>query len=250
MPNIIAISDTHGSTPTLPHSELLLIGGDISPCTGSHHPPDQLHWFRNHFLPWVKEQADQVVFIAGNHDFFLHKLMQDNAEENFREVLPKNVHYLRDSMVEINGIKIYGTPWTTKFCHWVFMKNETDLFIQYNKMPQDIDILLTHGPAYSLSDKILQLDGWNTPVHSLGSKSLLKVIKSRNIKYFFYGHIHSADHNISTLTLDNGNDMKYCCVSILDECYNPTYVPYQSASKLSQLLSNDESKVVDTPPTL
>jgi Icc-related predicted phosphoesterase len=250
MRNIIAISDTHGSTPTLPYSDLLLICGDISPYTCSHHPTQQLHWFRNHFLPWVKTQADQVVFIAGNHDFFLQKMMKDNSEKHFKKVLPKNVHYLRDSMVEINNLKIYGTPWVSTYGHWAFMAYEETLFNYYDQMPQDIDILLCHGPAYSLSDQILDPAYFNKNFHSLGSKSLQRVINTRNIKHFYYGHIHTADHKIQDYILDNGNTMQYCCVSILDEYYKPTYVPYQSASTLSQLLSNEDVKTLDTKPVV
>ena len=227
---ITAISDTHGSTPLLhnliePKSDLLLICGDISPCTGSHHPIRQLNWFHNTFIPWVENQANEVVFVAGNHDFFLNKILIDNEEDNFRKSLPKNVHYLRDSMVELYGLKIWGTPWTTIFFDWAFMLNEIDLYKKYNEMPNEVDILLSHGPAYSLSDQILA-NGYDNADKSLGSQSLYKALETRKIKNFYYGHIHSADHDIKSITFPSGHVMKYNCVSILDERYSPTFVPY------------------------
>jgi Icc-related predicted phosphoesterase len=232
---ITAISDTHGRTPLLhnliePKSDLLLICGDISPCTVGHLPTRQLDWFHNTFIPWVENQANEVVFVAGNHDFFLNKILIDNEEDKFRKSLPKNVHYLRDSMVELYGIKIWGTPWTNIFFDWAFMLDETDLYNKYNEMPNEIDILLSHGPAYSLSDQILQDNGWDNGYDnadkSLGSKSLYKALETRKIKNFYYGHIHSADHDIKSITFPSGHTMKYNCVSILDERYSPTFVPY------------------------
>lgn len=229
---ITVISDTHGSTPLLhnliePKSDLLLICGDISPCTGGHHPIRQLNWFHKNFIPWVENQASEVVFVAGNHDIFLNKILIDNDEDEFRKSLPKNVHYLRDSMVELYGLKIWGTPWTTIFFDWTFMDNEIDLYKKYNEIPNEIDILLSHGPAYSLSDQIQQSTGYDSDFNkSLGSKSLYKVLETRKVKNFYYGHIHSADHNIKSITFPNGHTMKYNCVSILDERYSPTFVPY------------------------
>ena len=31
-----------------------------------------------------------------------------------------NCIYLQDSLVEIYGLKIYGTPWQPEFCNWAF----------------------------------------------------------------------------------------------------------------------------------
>ena len=71
------------------------------------------------------------LVIAGNHDmsfdldFIIHtrstriwSLTEDNYEARLKEYGVRNVHemvtnclYLQDSMVQIYGINIYGTPW-------------------------------------------------------------------------------------------------------------------------------------------
>jgi Icc-related predicted phosphoesterase len=226
--DMVVISDTHGSTPELPYSKLLLICGDICPCTGGHHPTTQYHWFWNHFVPWIEHQADEIVLIAGNHDYMFQTMMIRHDEGNFRKKLPKNIHYLRDSAITINEKKIYGTPWTKMFYNWAFNLEETQLIAKYSKIPDQTDILMCHGPAYSLSDVVLQPNPYGTSSGNLGSQSLYTILESKHVKEFYYGHIHTADHTQKTIKFPSGHEMKYCCTSILDEHYKPFYVPMQN----------------------
>lgn len=220
--NVVAISDLHGYLPkNLPKGELLFICGDICPVNESHHPTHQEHWVKQTFLPWVKNQAEQIAFIPGNHDFYFERLFNLQKEDEFRVTLPKNVHYLRDSMIELNGLKIYGTPWTPTFGRWAWMKNEGILENIFAMIPEEVDFLLSHGPAYGMSDSCLQA-GWEN-VQYVGSKSLREVIQCKQIKHLLYGHIHTANHNIKTVLNSKNQETKYNCVSIFNENYEATY---------------------------
>lgn len=229
-----AISDIHGTFPLLSKTDILLIAGDICPVNQSHNPKNQETWIINKFLPWVKDQANQIIFIAGNHDFYFQKLFHNITEDDLKTILPKNVHYLRDSMVEINGIKIYGTPWTPTFGRWAFMVSEEFLENIFTGIPDNIDILLSHGPAYKFNDIILKGPYQNSirQDNNLGSKALRKHLLRSKPKYFCYGHIHECSHIpliIPQLTEDlqkNGETISNC-VSLLNDDYNLEYLPYE-----------------------
>lgn len=134
------------------------------------------------FVEWFESlNAKYKIFVAGNHDGFLY-----NHSEEAKEFLQdKNVIYLEDSAVIIEGLKIYGTPWTPLFYNWYFMLKEVELKEKYEKIPLDTDILLTHGPAYGILDKAL-------PYHSsVGSTALKERINQLNkLKINAFGHIH------------------------------------------------------------
>ena len=235
---IIATSDIHGELDfRIPIGDILTISGDLCPVRGSHHPVTQENWVKNHFLPWCKELIDleivkSVVFINGNHDFYFEKLMKDSKENAFRETLPKGVHYLRDSMVEIDGIKIYGTPFTPTFGRWCNMLPEEALDQIYSKIPEGLDILLSHGPAYGWNDMIEQYPErcWEDDKH-IGSKSLRKHILRAKPSWTYVGHIHSGSHKVTTCKMGEPLVSRIECkivnVSLLDEDYEKAYSPYQ-----------------------
>jgi len=102
---IISISDTHQqhSKLTIPECDILIHCGDYS----NHGTEMDFH----QFVGWFSnlDQARNKIFIAGNHDFQIQK------NQSLRNQIPNGVIYLQDNDVTINGIKIYGTPWTPFF---------------------------------------------------------------------------------------------------------------------------------------
>jgi Icc-related predicted phosphoesterase len=220
---ICAISDLHGNLNMELDKDIdiLTVSGDICPCRGSHHPVEQLHWINNHFIPWARQAAKHTVFIAGNHDFVFEKMMKDNGEEAFRKSLPKNVHYLRDSKVTIKGVKIYGTPWTPIFYDWAFMRSEEDLNEKFNKIPGGMDIVISHGPAKGHNDIVLAHP--HRADEHLGSSALYANISRAMPKWLFVGHIHTGEHKISEIIVDNKVVTNSVNVSILDERYDIFY---------------------------
>lgn len=238
---IVAISDTHGMNfaPKIPECDILLIAGDISPNWLSHSYYTQKMWFETDFIEQLKQLtniAKHIVFIGGNHDTYLSEVNNKNENHIIRGQLPPNIYYLCDDLVEIMGLRIYGSPW----CNiptwgvkgppvWNFALNDKELAKKYSKIPKDIDILLTHGPAFGFCDVILDngvneqnLKIWNTRPDHLGSKALFEIIKSNKTtpKYVISGHIHSAERNfvVHKNTIDDFGT-KFACVSILNEEY-------------------------------
>lgn len=230
---VVAISDLHGVLPQdLPSGDILTISGDICPVRGSHNSTNQAHWINNHFHTWcdvlIKMGAfKHIVYILGNHDFFIKPNKNLLTENGF--VLPKNVYCLQDSMIELEGVKIYGTPWITKFGNWNWMTTEEELKNIFAKIPEGLDILLSHGPAYCLNDTIMQYpERTEGQDPHIGSKALRERIQRVCPRIVLCGHIHSGSHRVERIfTLPDFTEITESVnVSIMDEDYNVVYKPY------------------------
>ena len=217
---IVATSDTHGFPfwEYVPECDLLLLGGDISPMV-DHSVSFQKQWMYGTFLPDLKKvPAKNIVFIGGNHDFYLEDLYNKHDEGELRSALPWNVHYLRDSFVVIEGVKIYGSPWVVNLKRWAFnLKGRTDETFTYDNIPNDVDILLTHAPAHRFCDTILEY----AETEPLGSVGLASAVREKRPAMVLSGHIHSGNHRPESIL---GTEFR--CISILDEAYKFKYPPF------------------------
>ena len=217
---IAATSDTHGLAfwEHIPECDVCILGGDISP-TMDHSVSFQRQWLYGTFLPDLKKiPAKNIVFIAGNHDFYLYDLYKRYDEGELRSVLPPNIHYLRDSWVVIDGVKIYGTPWVVNLKKWAFnLKSRTDEMFTYDRIPNDVDILVSHAPAFKFCDTILEYNEFEP----LGSMGLIQAIREKNPKVVLSGHIHSGNHEP-----EGTWRTEFRCVSLLNEKYKISYTPY------------------------
>jgi Icc-related predicted phosphoesterase len=230
---IASTADIHGILDfKFPEVDILTISGDICPVHSSHHPTTQYYWIENKFIPWCYElinskKTKHICFCGGNHDFIFEKILK--FPETYHITWPDNVHYLCDSKIEIEGINIYGTPRTPIFGNWAFMSSEEVLSNYFSAIPNDLDILLSHGPAYGLNDTITQYPiGPSFGDPHIGSKSLKEHIKRVKCKWLISGHIHSANHNIEKYYYDHDNMEYINCinVSLVDEEYVPIYSPF------------------------
>ncbi len=159
---ISAISDNHGYLPRIEPCDLLLIAGDICPAR-DHSVFAQSQFLAGPFADWLNEiPARRIVGIAGNHDFIFEKSP---------DLIPKSLrwNYLQDASVEIEGLKIYGTPWQPWFYDWAFNLSEEELAKKWEMIPADTDILVVHGPPYGFGDV-------NTSGAHCGSPSLRDAI--------------------------------------------------------------------------
>uniref|UniRef100_A0A8B9KND5 Metallophosphoesterase domain containing 2b n=1 Tax=Astyanax mexicanus TaxID=7994 RepID=A0A8B9KND5_ASTMX len=155
----VCVSDTHSRTDGIhmPYGDVLLHTGDFTELG----LPSEVKKFNDWLgsLPY-----EYKVVIAGNHeltfdkDFMSELVKQDYYRfpsvsklqpEDFDNVqsLLTNCIYLQDSEVMVKGFRIYGTPWTPWFNGWGFnLPRGQSLLDKWNQIPEDIDILMTHGP--------------------------------------------------------------------------------------------------------
>ena len=151
------------------------------------------------FLTWFSKRPNKhKVLIAGNHDFYFDTDDTPKNRYNFpttdldvQDMLEKypNIVYLNNAEVIIDGFKIWGSPTNKWFHDWAFNRHEGDDIKRYwDLIPEDTDILMTHGPAYGILDLCPQGDKL---VH-LGDKDLLEAVQRVKPKLFCFGHIHEG----------------------------------------------------------
>lgn len=186
---IVAISDTHQhhSLLTLPKGDILVHAGDF--CRrGSYQEFED-------FIKWFDQQPfKHKIFIAGNHDQCLEAMV--GVEASFMDALKKtgrikgeNLHYLRDSSVEIEGFVFYGAPWQPYFCDWSFQRQRgTEMAEKWAQIPDKVDVLITHGPPYGHGD--LAPPYFSKHPRNAGCLELLKRITQVQPKIHIFGHIH------------------------------------------------------------
>lgn len=249
---VIAISDLHGYLPKdLPSGDILCICGDIVPLDYQNDLAESIAWFDLEFVPWTDSLPyKKVIFIAGNHDFFLEKLhlkpftdwvedangsrwetlykFDTSSSRVLKKLLPGNnkgkhkLVYLCDNSVEIEGKVFYGTPYIADLTKWAFYRENDALESLYNRIPKKCDVLLTHMPPKIASmGEVLQRGNFNTGA-DYGSEELAKVIDQRDIKYALCGHVHSGCHKEQEI-----NGTIYANVSLKNEDYQPQYYPFE-----------------------
>lgn len=223
MPKVLATADLHGNLPAIPDCDLLVIAGDICPDFFTHRPSRtmekgeqrQKSWLNTEFREWLDELSArniEVVGIAGNHDYVFehHFLIPDD--------LPWT--YLRDEgHTSRTGLKLWGTPWVPNLPNWAFYGSERALEIRCSIIPEDLDILISHGPPYGLGDMIGPFFGGPKPV---GDIPLLKKLDRIRPTVVVCGHIHEA-HGVYDYPFDP-DSKPYTTVynvAYVDETYAP-----------------------------
>lgn len=212
---IISISDNHGYLPDLPKCDIVCMCGDIVPLNIQRNEQKTYKWFCEVFVVWVnKLDCSNVIIISGNHDFFLSKsyYLFKNSKIDSGKLI-----YLEDDGVVLDGVSFYGTPWCPVLVNWAYYASEEDLYKKYSKIPDNVDVLLTHCPPKIGNAGVVLQKGWNEG-RDFGSWELTKVLENKDIKYLFCGHIHSGDHEKTVY-----NNINIYNVSLKDEDYNVKY---------------------------
>ncbi|PVD35999.1 hypothetical protein C0Q70_02969 [Pomacea canaliculata] len=138
-----------------------------------------------------------------------HKEVAQGCKELLHDVL-----YLEDEVIEICGIKIYGTPWVPRFGTSGFSCSRgLPLLEIWDKIPTDTDILLTHSPPLGYGDTT------KSDKH-VGCAELLNTVTKRvKPKFHVYGHIHNGYGVFS-----NGKTT-FINASVCNDQYRPVHEP-------------------------
>lgn len=97
------------------------------------------------------------------------------------------------------------------------MGTDQELAKIWSKIPDDTQVLITHGPAYYCNDLVKHAYGRDPHV---GSQSLAnrKLELQGTLKAHISGHIHEQHGTIGTNPIN-------VCASVLDDNYRLTYEP-------------------------
>ena len=217
---VVAISDLHGYLPEIPECDLLCICGDLVPLNVQANSRKTRKWLTEEFKPWCESlPCHKVLFIAGNHDIYFENLdfMKAQFPKDDKVTYLFNEEYKYQSK---NGkiYSIFGTPYCQIFGNWAFMLPSKELEKAYSKIPENLDILMTHDAPFGISDILLQKE-YYTGEH-IGNKPLAKAILQKAPKIVCHGHLHSTSREFEELGYS-----KVVNCSIKDEHYNPLYEP-------------------------
>lgn len=221
---LISLSDTHNRHDKLiiPKCDILFHCGDWT-SMGSYEEVIK-------FAKWLNEQkAKHIVLIPGNHELKFEGEFP-NSRKWITDHCPR-ANLLIDESIIIEGIKIHGSPATPFFCDWAWnrasgrnayyvhekMFNPLPIKPHWDLIPDDTNILITHGPPYGILDKTTYADGTPRP-ENLGCEQLMDRIKElKDLDLHFFGHIHAPGGN--QVNLDG---VSYFNSAICDETYYPS----------------------------
>lgn len=162
---ILLISDTHGKHLDIVFKnkiDIIIHCGDI--CTEGN-----LQEILDFFQWYSKLEIPYKIFINGNHD-----LIFELEPENAKKIIPKNVIWLNDKSIRIDGITL----------------KEVSPFFYFQNFDADenIDILISHYPPLGILD------------NGIGSIELRDFVLKLKPKYCVFGHNHEGYGKIE---LDN-----------------------------------------------
>lgn len=188
MTRFVLISDTHNTKPPLPLGEVLVHAGDLTG-SGSRAETERA-------MQWLGAQAQKfkhVIFVGGNHDWFLYHLSREVGKDAVREFVAPyglNIHYLEDESYflcegeNLPCLRIYGSPVQPVFCNWAWNQDVLQRRATWAKIPSGVDMLITHGPPKNLLDWVGR--------DRVGCEELREALNRVQPKVHVFGHIHSG----------------------------------------------------------
>ena len=233
MVRIVAVADTHDAHDKIvvPDGDILIHAGDITMMGGKKKIKA--------FLDWVaKLPHPHKIIIAGNHDLDMDPSTAMYADLKMKELMDSytkehNIHYLCDSGVTIrsgllgsghSSIKIWGSPYTPAYHNvddWVFQYERGDATRSWSEIPDDTDILITHGPPQGILDTI-EHDN-RTKDENGGCSALRARVDQVKPKIHIFGHLH--DDGGKTFQSKDGDTLFVNAAVGYDDEWYPGEIP-------------------------
>ncbi|MDQ8199690.1 metallophosphatase domain-containing protein [Pelagicoccus enzymogenes] len=172
---IVIVSDTH-----LLHSQLDLPSGDLLIHCGDFYNAGTTDKWLKRINLWLEsqDQFTNKVYVPGNHDFPLCDWGPSV------ERMAYAAHCLIDREVNIQGLRIFGSPWVPGLEGWAYGTEPNDLET-WNSIPPGIDILVTHCPPLQI------LDTTEEGLY-IGCEHLRRKVLEIRPKVHCFGHAHAG----------------------------------------------------------
>ncbi|KAL4466469.1 hypothetical protein ABPG72_016610 [Tetrahymena utriculariae] len=193
----VCISDSHtyADKVVLPKGDVLIHAGDFT-YTGC-------PWEVSDFNDFLRNSKFEVkIVIAGNHELTFdvnnyeqklkHRFQKHrNQSYNAQQVksLLQDCIYLEDSSYKLQGINIYGSPYTQLYSKWAFHLQTKEKSIQkWQQIPTETDILITHGGPYEIMD----FEPSSPETHEGDIYLKQQILERVKPKYHIFGHSHGG----------------------------------------------------------
>ncbi|RJE17653.1 Calcineurin-like phosphoesterase, partial [Aspergillus sclerotialis] len=190
--SIVCVSDTHNSQPKLPEGDILIHAGDLTQSGSLAELRSSVNWLRTQSHP-IK------VVIAGNHDFLLDASRDNSSSSSDKAAAAAaaaaseresidwgDIIYLENKETTItcpNGrnLRIYGSPFSPRHGNWAFQYPRGYDIWSSIRIPEGIDILVTHAPPRAHLDLL-----------GLGCVYLLRALWRVRPRVHVFGHVHEG----------------------------------------------------------
>lgn len=147
------------------------------------------------------------IFIPGNHDW----CFQEDTEAATAAI--PSATCLIDEGFQIPGMRIWGSPWQPEFHDWAFnLPRGQALANRWKLVPDDTDILITHGPPRQI------LDLCASGSHE-GCDDLRERVEAISPRLHIFGHIHEA------YGVETHSGITFINASICNLAYRPVNPP-------------------------
>ena len=187
---LVCLADIHGNTLALAKAggiarevkaDAILICGDIVSNT-----------IYNDFISLLKDTSLHgkcpIILTPGNHDswtvkkrFPLHCVSENQSEYWKMDKTRYDIVCLLESAYVLNGVKIWGSPYTSRYLDWHWQRDVKDMKFD---IPKNTDVLITHEPPFGYGDATLDC-------RRIGSEALTQAVKDTpNLKLHVFGHNH------------------------------------------------------------
>lgn len=176
---IVCISDTHEK-----HRNISVPDGDILIHAGDFTGRGSLDAIRD-FNEWLRKLPHRhKIFTPGNHELSFERT------PDLALPLITNAHCLIHQSIVLDGLKFFGSPWTPAFGNWAYnSKTSNRLKLIWSEIPDNTDILITHGPPKFILDDICTFEGG---IRHVGCSELRSRVEQLNLKAHVFGHIHEG----------------------------------------------------------
>lgn len=227
MTRLVLISDTHTHHDfTIPEGDILVHSGDLTYNGKVHEVAREATWLKG---IKTSHQFKDIVVIDGNHDWLGERdpgLMRSLIEE-------AGCIYLDHQAKEIQGLKFFGSGYTPEFCNWSKnVERGPALARLWAQIPDDTQILVTHGPSKGRLDRVKEPD--ESDYHGIYGMSIRykevqvgcadlrnRISELKDLIVHTYGHIHVWGGQ----TEKGADGITYCNASVCNERYEPNNSP-------------------------
>ena len=180
---IVCIADTHGLHRQLevPTGDLLIHAGDF---TFYSKPPSIV----SDFDDWLGSLPHRhKVVVPGNHEFALEEPEDRSAIAN--------AILLVDSGVQVGGMRIWGSPVIPLYGGAFGMSGAADRKRHWARIPEGLDILVTHGPPLGILDEL-------GPGRHDGCPELCEAVYQARPRVHVFGHTHAGYGTLRSRTCE------------------------------------------------
>lgn len=186
---VSVISDTHGRHRDLPYVEadVVLFCGDEA--SSQHFAKNAIE--AEDFFDWYRDYpAEHKVFLPGNHSLAFQAGMYRGDALSHMGIIT-----LVNESVSLHGYKLYGSPYSPLLGRCgAYMRPRERMSAVWELIPDDVDILLTHGPPQGVLDMARDYDqpeNGEQLIH-VGCQALRQRVDAVQPLLHCFGHIHDS----------------------------------------------------------